>query len=98
MSYRIAYDTGAGKYEIIPQRKSRLPVLTAAALTGFLLLTHLFWPAGDAALRDFLIPGEDDVTLRAVQTMARELRCGAPFSDTVENFCREIIENAKASD
>ena len=93
MGYRIEYDRGEGTYQVLPEGKSRVPAFTAAALAGFLLLTHLLWPAGDAAIREFLIPGEDSVTIEAVECMAAELREGASLQDALEEFCRRIIQH-----
>ena len=93
ISDRVRYR--AGKYEIIPEQKSRIPALTAGALVVFLLLTHLFWPAGDAAIRDFLIPGEDAVTLRAAKTLVENLKEGTALGEAAEAFCREILTGAQ---
>ena len=93
MGYRIEYDSGEGKYQVLPERKSRVPAFTTAALAGFLLMTHLFWPAGEDAIRDFLIPGEDAVTIAAAECMAAELREGASLQDALESFCRQIIQH-----
>ena len=95
MAYRIEYDCGVGKYEVFPEQKSRIPALTAGALTVFLLLTHLFWPAGDALIQDFLIPGEDAVTIAAAQTLAENLKEGASLGEAAEIFCREILACAE---
>ena len=97
MGYRIQYDSGEGKYQILEETKSRLPALTAGVLAGFLLLTHLFWPKGDAAIRDFLIPGEDKVTIAAAESMAQELRDGASLSRALEVFCRQVMESVPDS-
>ena len=95
MAYRIEYDTGAGKYEIHPERKSLGPWLTAGWLALFLLLTHLFWPAGEAALRDFLIPGDDAVTVLAAKRLAENLKEGTTLVEAAEIFCRDILAGAK---
>ena len=92
MAYRIAYDDGEGKYEILETKKSRIPELTAGALAACLLLTHLFWPSGEAALRDLFIPGEDAVTIRAAQALTDCLKQGGGMQEAAEVFCREILE------
>ena len=53
-----------------------------------------FWPEGRAVLRDVLVPGDPDVTLHGLETLARELREGESFSDAVTAFCREVIDGA----
>lgn len=98
MGYRIEYDHGECKFQVLKENRSRLPGLTAGALAAFLILTHLFWPAGDSAIQDFLIPGDDVVTRKAAQTMVQELREGASLTQAVEVFCREIIDSAENPD
>ncbi len=93
MSYRIEY--GGGNAVRKPGRGNRLPVLTAGAFLLFLLLTQAFWPEGSAALRDFLIPGDSEVTTQAFSAMSEDLCEGIPISDALMAFCREILTHGE---
>lgn len=98
MGYMIAYDgsdTGK-KYTVC--RRSRLPELTFGFFLAFLLLTRLFWPAGAAQLRQFLLPGDPDVTQQAVTVLVQDLRAGEPVGDAVKAFCSEILIHAEYPD
>ncbi len=93
MSYRIEY--GGGNAVRKPGRGNRLPVLTAGAFLLFLLLTQAFWPEGTAALREFLLPGDSEVTAHAFSAMAEDLQQGIPVSDALTAFCREILAHGE---
>lgn len=89
MSYRIEYDTGAGKYEIRREQSifpMMLPLFTAAVF-----LTLCFWPEAAAHLRSYLIPGEDAATIQAFSAMTDDLRSGAGLWEAAEAFCRMVI-------
>lgn len=88
MSYRIEYDSGAGKYEVIQNRCIFPGVILAAAV---LLLAISLWPEGRTAVFSWLIPGEDAVTAAAFSAMTDDLRCGAGILTALESFCRAVI-------
>lgn len=92
MSYRIEYDSRAGKYEV--RKDMDLFPLVLASFGLFLLLTFCLWPTGAAELKAFLIPGEDAVTVAAFSAMTDDLRSGASIMDAVEAFCRSVIHGS----
>lgn len=98
MGYVIRYDCGESHSGSASSRCSRLTAMTAGFLLAFLLLTKLFWPEGSAMLRQFLIPGDPDVTSQAVSVLVDELRAGKPMGDTVQAFCAEILNHAEFPD
>ena len=94
MGYQIRYgDTQASSGGQRP-RLSRIIGLSLSFLLVFVLLSWSFWPEGRAVLRDVLVPGDPDVTLHGLETLARELREGESLSDAVTAFCREVIDGA----
>lgn len=97
MAYRIEYDTKVGKYEIRQNPPTGFPVLLAAVLVLFLAVTFLFWEDGAAVLKDVLIPGDDAVTILALQTMTEELKSGVPVRDALAAFCSDVIHGAEIS-
>jgi hypothetical protein len=88
MSYRIEYDSGAGKYEVV-ENQSLFPIFLVAAVV-FLLAISL-WPEGRTTFFSWLIPGDDTVTVQAFSSMTDDLRCGAGLWEAVEGFCRAVI-------
>lgn len=98
MGYVIRYSGEEPKTSPKASRFSRLPGLTAAFLLAFLLLTKLFWPAGSDKLREFLLPGDPDVTAGAITALVEDLREGQPVSDSVTAFCAEILAHAEYPD
>lgn len=97
MGYRIEYDSGKKQYEVRRKDPLRFPAMVAGALVLFVLLTMVFWDAGAAAIRDALIPGDDVVTLQALESLASDLRSGASVQEAVTAFCREIVDGAANS-
>ena len=94
MSYRIEYDGSVGKYEVRKVNSWRFPLLCFAAVCGFLLSVCAFAPQGREAVRSFLIPGEDAVTVLAFRTMTDDLRSGAGVYRAFYDFCRTVIHGA----
>lgn len=98
MSYIIAYDGTDPCAKPADRRASRLSVLTAGFFLAFLLLTKLFWPKGAAMLRQIILPGDPEVTERAVSVLVDDLREGEPVGDALKTFCGEIMTHAKYPD
>ena len=98
MGYRIDYDRDTGHYEVLREYKWRLPILTFLCFGLFLFLISWFWPEGMAVLRDLAIPGDNAVTVQALQNMVERLRQGSTIHQAVEAFCEEVIRFAHSSD
>lgn len=95
MSYRIIYGQASGKQYPPQKRKSRLAAFLPCALLAFVLLTRLFWPKGTEALRELLIPGDNQATTAAFSTLAENVQQGAPLPDALRAFCREILNESE---
>ncbi len=92
MEYRIDYGPP------IPRaarsgRKPSLAALTAGFGLLFLLLVHCFWPAGQARLRQWVLPGAEKADA-AFHQLADNLQSGQPLTDCVESFCRQVLDGA----
>ena len=61
-------------------------VITAAALR-YLGLTEKLW--------HYLLPGDGEVTSRALQVMLEHLKQGGGIVEAVTAFCRRILEGAQ---
>ena len=93
MGYRIMYDGSSGKYEVKKERPLGLAAMTGLCFGVFLLATCLFWTEGREVLNEYLIPGDNQVTLQAARSMRDDLRSGARLEDALEAFCREVIQS-----
>ncbi len=89
MSYRIEYDSRINKYEV-KQEKNLFPMFL---VLSFMVISLIFCiqPGMLDAVRSFLIPGEDTVTMQAFSAMSDDLRSGAGLWEAVEVFCRGVI-------
>ena len=95
MGYRISYETGVTKKDKIKPRFGKRQgflllaisaVITAAALRYF-GLTEKLW--------HYLLPGDGEVTSRALQVMLEYLQQGEGIVRAVTAFCRRILEGAQ---
>lgn len=88
MAYRIVYGP-----EPKPKQKGSkrwIAMLCAAALLAGLFLTG----AGES-LKNWLLPGDPEVTAAALDSLVQGIREGEDLGDAVGAFCREIVENAQ---
>lgn len=83
MGYRIVY--GKQEKKIIPFK--RIGVIAAVIAVSAMLL----WPASRSAVAEILLPGDAEITAKALQTMAEELGEGQGIGEAVTAFCQEII-------
>lgn len=87
MGYFIEYDPQLNK-RYPAQRKAQkqqrllIPLLLTAAAIGVL------WGGG---LLQYLIPGDPEITVSAIQSLIEQVSRGEPVKEAVIAFCREII-------
>ena len=95
MAYQIIYDPDLkSKY---PAKRNNKPVgqyivafVLFAAIT--VLLCH---PPVRYVLKNFLLPGDPDITLSASQKLVETLKNGNTVRDSVMAFCMEILDGAQ---
>ena len=95
MAYRIDYEA-TDKHKSATGPHTGLIARTAGFFLLFLLLTKLFWPAGEEKLHKILAPWDAEATAQAFSDMVTDLRSGKDFTSAVTVFCREIIADAEA--
>lgn len=79
MAYRIEYP---GK-----KKAKRFPVwIVLPALGGLALLRQ--------RLGQFLLPGDPEVTGRALETLLAQLRQGIRAGEAVSTFCKTVVQGA----
>lgn len=93
MAYRVEYEPGKRE----KQHSGRFPLLLAGCILAFLVLVNSLWPQGAQVLRQWLIPGNPVVTVAALESFAEELKDGQPISDSLERFCKRILDDGKAA-
>ena len=89
--------------EYSPQDKRRYPTTAqktkrkkyAHWLLILVILICFLIPGVRSRAVNILIPGDDEVTKAAFQTMVERLQLGEPVNDTVTAFCQEILNNGK---
>ncbi len=91
MSYNITYDPQQKKRYPAKRKPSKGPYRAAVLLLLAALALLLANPRLSKPLRNFLLPGDPQVTKTAIDSMAEDLRTGESLGDAVTAFCREII-------
>ena len=94
MGYQIRYGQKMVK-TYVPERKkfktTRKQIWTVCVCL-MLLLAIIF--GSQENVQNFLLPGNGEVTRVAISKMVAALKAGAPFADSFEVFCREIVDGA----
>ena len=62
------------------------------------LLLRVLVPGGAVWLKEFLIPGDSVVTLRALDTLQENVRAGEELPLALAAFCREILDGGEVPD
>ena len=94
MAYEISYGPVKTKQPKHRRNTTRSLILFLCAAA---LIIGLSVAGTGARIRQWLIPGDSDVTIAAFSTMIENLKDGLPLYESVTAFCKEIIENAKLS-
>ena len=79
MAYRIEYP---GK-----KKTKRFPVWIVLSVLGGLVLLR-------QRLGQFLLPGDPEVTGRALETLLAQLRQGSAAGEAVSTFCKTVVQGA----
>ncbi len=92
MGYRIDYAGPEPKIHIPTSKRTRMRTLIAAAFLLFSITVRLLWPEGTSVLQSVFMPGALTETEQAFSQLVTDLRAGAPLEESVEVFCRRIID------
>ena len=95
MSYAIEYNSGHSRKTQLKKRKlfikKKTHLVTLGVIAALVVLLHI------NAIRKWLLPGDPEVTERAVGVMVDELKSGDSLQEAFDAFCKEVISGA-ASD
>ncbi len=94
MGYRIEYDK-LGKLPQ-PARKHRKGVFAVILVLLLVCGAIAVKSAGLDWVKEFLIPGDPEITAAALDTLVEDLRSGEGLAEAVRAFCQEIIDNAQS--
>lgn len=95
MAYKIQYSPQFGaQYPEKMKRQSSWKWIAGIVLT-LLMIGILVNPNYRSIVKEILIPGDAEVTVKAVETLAQNLKDGVSIQNAVTAFCAEILDNAK---
>lgn len=87
MGYRIVYEK---------REKRKLPIKKIMIFVlGAVTAAVLLWPASRNRLREWMLPGDAEVTAEALQGLVSDLGDGESLGDAVTAFCKEIIDGGQ---
>lgn len=91
MSYRITYEQSVKKVDLTAKHSAgqfkKWIYLTVVCVLSVAALSS-------NKVRSFLLPGDPQVTEKALIELVNDFREGTAASDAVTAFCREILDNA----
>lgn len=95
MGYCIEYNPEQRKkYPVKARHRSHRNLKIATIMLCGIIL-GLIGMKNTATLKEWLLPGDAQVTEAAFSAMVENIRSGEPFGDAVNAFCLEIMEHAK---
>ena len=90
MGYQITYDRGvARKRKLLLHTVKQKRWLIGIFLLALAIIFAL--PAGRIWVRNLILPGNETVTVAALEGLAENLRQGQTFAEAVTAFCQQII-------
>ena len=90
MGYRISYENGRIKKHTVKEHRIGFKPI-GIGLTSAALAITMMVPQGRLWLRDLLLPGDEEITAAALDSMVDQLRQGEPVEEALEAFCKEIL-------
>ena len=94
MGYRMEYGTGKTDAVFRKVGNGKKRVWIAAVIAGILLCTCYFQRDN---IVDLLLPGDPEITRKAIGVFVSELKEGARATDAFEAFCKVIVDEADIS-
>lgn len=92
--YRIEYE-GSDRYRDRRPRLQRVKVWLSLLLVGIALAVSLVFPQGKEKLRAMLIPGNDAVTVGALEELSMSVRSGENAKEALAAFCHTVMANGE---
>lgn len=91
MGYQVQYGK-VRKMRSVQERGVVSPSTIIRCFIALFAVLGICWGAWNhEVLRDYLIPGDADITSAAVKHLTESLEDGVPLPDAVTAFCKEIV-------
>lgn len=88
MSYSVEYNPEFRKQYPLILKKNKLPLKIIGAM---LLLSVAIYGIKCGKITEYLVPGDNAVTVSAFSDMVKTVRQGGSVGESIHTFCREII-------
>lgn len=96
MSYFINYNPEtANKFPVKTKSVRKSGYAKVIAIILIMVCIILIYSARESIV-DWLLPGDSVVTKAAISGFVDDIKNGAPFSEAITAFCREIVQNGNA--
>ncbi len=92
--YCIEYE-GANRYPITGKGQYHIFRGICLTIVGITLAVSLLLPQFNHKVLSFLIPGDDTVTLHALEELTDRLSSGEGTRDALAAFCRTVINHGQ---
>ena len=94
MGYRIDYGGVVPQNTVQTSSRLKIRSFIAAAFLVFCIIVRLFWPEGTQTLQSVFLPHDPSLTEDAFLQLVEDLRQGEKLGDSVNVFCRKIVDEA----
>ncbi len=91
MSYHIIYNPEQVKR--YPLKKNENYAAACRIIAGILLSAVLIYGLSTQKMREFLIPGDPDTTIRATAELFESVQDGVRWTDAFAAFCETVVTN-----
>ena len=91
MEYKIEYGNAVVKTAMPKEKGRKLKIAVFGTVISITFISALLFPA---ELKKVLLPGNPEVTEKALFSLIENIKDGQPFNESVTAFCRVIIDNA----
>ena len=80
------------------RKKNPVSLILCTFLAVFMLIAGMLWPAMGTQIREFLIPGDADVTVAAFSELILDMREGESLGEALRLFGWEILHGDGEAD
>ncbi len=89
MSYYVEYDPElSSRYPVSPKKRG---VAYKICILIILLVVIMLGCLTQSGVRDFLIPGDPEITVQATADLLEQIKSGTPWVDALATFCETVI-------
>lgn len=94
MGYSIQYGKEMIKIQHPSKMSYKSKFLVTCLLISCIIIVFLSLTGGIDCMKQYILPGDADVTKAALNTLVSNLKNGEPIDGAVTAFCQEIYANA----